>query len=159
MTEDARFADGAEAPLALGAVTEEDLKILSALCQDAVLTMADVAWTPRTRRLTLLLNRFRWEDRAAAERQRRPYERVRSLLVLNDVQRVASQGIDRGDADTVLSVLALAWMPGADGGGRVEIVLAGDGAIAAEVECLNLTLRDVTRPYAAPSGRAPAHRD
>jgi len=159
MTGDARFSEGAEAALSLGAATPEDLKVLSALVQDAVLTAADIGLDRRARRLALLLNRFRWEDRAAAERQGRPFERVRSLLILDDVVRVASQGIDRGDGDTVLSVLSLGWERGEDGTGRVEIVLAGDGAIAAEAECLNVTLRDVSRPYAAPSGKAPGHPD
>ena len=159
MTGDARFADGAEGPLSLGAATPEDLAVMSALVQDAVLTGADMAYDRRARRLTFLLNRFRWEDREAAERQGRAYERVRSLLILDDVTRVASQGIERGDGATVLSVLALAWQPGEDGTGRIEVTLAGDGAIAAEAECLNATLRDVTRPYAAPSGKAPGHRD
>jgi hypothetical protein len=57
----------------------------------------------------------------------------------------------------VLSGLTLTWAPGADGMGRVEILLAGDGAIAVEVEALELTLRDVTRPYGAPSGKVPDH--
>jgi len=159
MTGDARFSEGAEAALSLGAATPEDLKVLSALVQDAVLTAADIGFDRRARRLALLVNRFRWEDRAAAERQGRPFERVRSLLIIDDVGRVASQGFDRGDGDTVLSVLSLGWEPGEDGTGRVEIVLAGDGAIAAEAECLNVTLRDVSRPYAAPSGKAPGHPD
>ena len=159
MTGDARFADGAEGPLVLGAAVPEDVPVISALVQDAVLTAADMAFDRRARRLTFLINRFRWEDREAADRQGRPYERVRSLLILDDVTRVASQGIDRGDADTVLSMLALGWQPGEDGTGRLEITFAGDGALAAEAECLNVTLRDVTRPYRAPSGKAPAHRD
>lgn len=159
MTGDARFADGAEGPLVLGAAVPDDLPVISALVQDAVLTGADMAFDRRARRLTFLINRFRWEDRETAERQGRPYERVRSLLILDDVTRVASQGIDRGDADTVLSMLALVWQGGEDGTGRLEITFAGDGAVAAEAECLNVTLRDVTRPYRAPSGKAPAHRE
>jgi hypothetical protein len=35
--------------------------------------------------------------------------------------------------------------------------LAGDGAIALAVETLDVALRDVTRPYLAPSGKVPAH--
>jgi hypothetical protein len=42
-----------------------------------------------------------------------------------------------------------------NGTGRVVLTLAGDGAIAAQAECLDVTLRDVTRPYLAPSGKAP----
>jgi hypothetical protein len=70
---------------------------------------------------------------------------------------VVSQGIDRGDPDLVLSLLAIGFEPGADGTGRLVLTLAGDGAVAVEVECLDVTLADVTRPYAAPSGRAPGH--
>ena len=59
----------------------------------------------------------------------------------------------------ILSLLSLAWEPGEDGTGRITLTLAGDGAIALDVECLNLSLQDVTRPYIAPSGKAPDHPD
>ncbi len=159
MVEDARFEDGSARPLGLRAEAAEDVPVISALVQDAVLTMADMSWQPKARRLAFLINRFRWEDRAAAEAGGRPYERVRALLVINGVLGVASQGIDRADKDAILSILDIRWTPGADAAGRVELILAGDGAIAAEVECLDLTLKDVTRPYAAPSRKAPAHPD
>ena len=159
MTGDARFEDGAEQALALRAETPEDLAVISALVQDAVLPVTEIRWDRRARRLSLLINRFRWEDRAAAEAGRRGYERVQALLVIGDVTGIASQGIDRGDRDTVLSVLALHWEPGADGSGRLVLTLAGDGAIAASAECLGVDLRDVTRPYLAPSRHAPRHPD
>jgi hypothetical protein len=154
---DARFEDGEESALSLKAETPEDLAVMAALVQDAVLPITEIRYDPRSRRLALLVNRFRWEDRAMAEAARRPYERVQALLVIDDVQGVSSQGIDRQAADTILSVLALEWQPGEDGTGTVQLTLAGDGAIAARVECLNLTLRDVTRPYLAPSGKVPQH--
>ncbi|ABN77387.1 DUF2948 family protein [Cereibacter sphaeroides] len=157
---DARFEDvGGEAPLYLGAETPEDLGVISALVQDAVLPAGEMRWLPRKRRFALLLNRFRWEDREAAERDRRPYERVQSVLAVDGVLSVRTQGFDRSDADLVLSLLAVEFEPGADGGGRILLVLAGDGAVALEVEALEVVLRDVTRPYAAPSGRVPDHRD
>lgn len=154
---DASFADGAEGPLALRAESPDDLAILAALVQDAVLPAAEIRWEAKARRLALLINRFRWEDKAEAEAARRPYERVQSLLVISGVTGVASQGIDRHDADLVLSMLDLTFEPEAEGAGRVVLTLAGDGAIAASVECLEVDLRDVTRPYRAVSGRAPAH--
>lgn len=156
---DARFEDGAETALTLRAEGPEDLTVLSALIQDAVLAATDIRWDRKGRTLSLFLNRFRWEDRAAAEAAGRPYERVRALLVVADVGAVSSQGFDRHDKDLVLSVLSLAWEAGADGAGRLVLTLAGDGAIAAEAECLDVTLKDVTRPYAAPSGHLPHHPD
>jgi hypothetical protein len=59
----------------------------------------------------------------------------------------------------VLSVLQLAWEAGEDGTGRLVLTLAGDGAIAADVEALEVTLTDVTRPYIAPTGKVPSHGD
>ena len=82
---------------------------------------------------------------------------MQSLLVFEDVLAVRSQGIDRSDKDTILSLLDISFAPGADGTGVVTLVLAGDGAIGLEVEALDATLRDVTRPYLAPSGKAPDH--
>jgi hypothetical protein len=35
--------------------------------------------------------------------------------------------------------------------------VAGDGVIALDVEALEVVLRDVTKPYVAPSGKAPSH--
>lgn len=156
---DARFEDGETGPLNLVARDGDDLQVISALVQDAVLTGADLKWERAKRRFACLINRFRWEDRDAAEAARRPYERVRALLVIEDALAVRSQGIDRGDPETVLSILSLDWAPGADGTGAVTLVLAGDGAVRVEVEALEVTLHDVTKPYIAPSRRKPEHRD
>ena len=158
MTEDARFEDAGEAALHLKALDADDLAVISSLTQDAVFPVTEMTWQPRRRRFAVLLNRFRWEDAPAAERRGRPFERVQSVLAFEDVMRVRSQGFDRSDADLVLSLLSLAFEPGEDCGGTVTLTLAGDGAIALEVEALEATLRDVTRPYAAPSGKLPEHR-
>ncbi|WP_212525400.1 DUF2948 family protein [Actibacterium sp. MT2.3-13A] len=154
---DARFEDGAERPLYLQAVTVEDLEVISSLVQDAVFPITEIAWRPRSRLFALLVNRFRWEDRAAAEARGRPYERVQTVLDFGDVLKVSSQGIDRADKDLVLSLLSVGFEPGDDGAGRVLLTLAGDGVIALDVECIDVTLKDVTRPYAAPSRAVPKH--
>ncbi len=154
---DARFEDGDDAPLRLMAQEADDVPVLAALVQDAVFPITEMTWARRRRRFAILLNRFRWEDRAAAEREGRPYERVRSLLTFDNVLAVRSQGIDRGDTDTILSLLSLAFHPGPEGSGRIELILAGDGAIELQVEALDIVLTDVSRPYRAPSGHVPRH--
>lgn len=154
MIEDARFEDAREAPLHLKAHDADDLRVISALVQDAVFSVREMAWDAKRRRFALLLNRFRWED---AMRERHGPERVRSLLVAEDAHKVASQGFDRANSDLVLSVLAVGFSASRDGAGRIELTLAGDGGIALDVEALNVTLKDVTKPYAAPSGSIPGH--
>ncbi|NGM46320.1 DUF2948 family protein [Rhodobacter sp. SGA-6-6] len=154
---DARFRDGEEGPLRLLAQEAADVPVLSALVQDAVLAAGEMRYDRRRRRFAALVNRFRWEDRDEAAREGRPYERVRALLTVEDVLAAKVMGVDPGRKDEILSVLSLAWEPGEDGTGRLVLTLAGDGAVALEVETLDARLEDVTRPYIAPSRRAPDH--
>lgn len=154
MNDDAKFEDGREAPLNLGALDDEDLKVISSLVQDAVLSMSEMTWRPTERRFALLLNRFRWED---VGRDRHGAERVQSILAIDNVTRVASQGVNRSEGDMILSLLSVEFAPLEDGAGHILLTLAGDGAIRLEVEALDATLKDVTRPYRAPSGKAPHH--
>ena len=151
MSADARFSDADEGPLRLRALDAADLRVVSALVQDAVVVASDMAWMKGRRRFAALVNRFRWENGT-----RRP-ERVRSMLVVEGATAVRSQGFDQADRDLVLSLLALAWEGEAEGPGRVVLTLSGDGAVAVEAEALEITLTDVTRPYLAPSRRAPSH--
>ena len=155
--QDARFEDGGERPLNLGALDAEDLGVLSALLQDAVLPVTEIRWQAAQRRLGLLVNRIRWEDVETARKLGRPVERVQSLLVVDNVLRVASQGVAWSDTALVLQILSVTWEPGADADGHVVLTLAGDGALRASVEALEVSLRDVTRPYVAPSRKLPDH--
>lgn len=154
---DAKFEEGREAPLNLGAEDVDDLKVIATLTQDAVFPVTELSWRPSEQRFALLLNRFRWEDREAAERRGRAFERVQSLLVFDSVLSVASQGIDRSDKDMILSLLSVEFEPSGDEAGQILLTLAGDGAIRLNVEALDARLKDVTRPYRAPSGQAPHH--
>lgn len=156
MTEDAKFEDGSEAPLNLGALDAEDLAVISSLVQDAVFPASEMRWMRSEGRFALLLNRMRWEDEG---KTRHAPERVQSVLVFSNVQRVASQGVPKGDADTVLSLLQVSFEAGDAPSGHVILTLAGDGAIRLEVEALEVTLKDVTRPYLAPSKKRPSHPD
>jgi hypothetical protein len=152
VTGDARFADGGERPLRLRALDAEDLAVISSLVQDAVFPVGQIRWLRRQRRFAVLLNRFRWEDGG-----RHGAERVQSVLVVEDVQAVRTQGFGKTDPDLVLSILSLSWVAGEDGTGEVLFTLAGDGAVSVAVEALEVVLKDVTRPYRAPSGKVPSH--
>jgi len=152
MSEDARFEDGGEAPLNIGAQDGDDLKVISALVQDAVFPIVEMRYKAAERRFATLLNRFRWEESGA-----RAPERVQSLLYFDDVTAVSSQGIDRKDKDMILSLLSIEFEAGDAPSGHVLLTLAGDGVIRLSVEALDAGLKDVTRPYIAPSKSTPHH--
>ena len=153
---DARFEDAGDAPLNLGALDADDLAVLASLTQDAVFPVTEMQWDSKAARFSILLNRFRWEDSATGTT--RP-ERVQSVLSFNTVQAVASNGLDRNDKDMVLSLLSIDFQAADSPSGHILLTLAGDGALRLTVEAVEATLKDVTRPYIAPSHKTPHHPD
>ncbi len=155
---DASFQDGSENPVRIIAESDTDLQVISALVQDAVGQNSEVSWMPRHNRFTMLLNRFRWEDKANATQQGRPFERVQAMLVISNVLKAGGDGINPRDKDSIFSVLSITFEPENDAAGEVVITLAGDGAIRLKAECLEVSLIDVSRPYKARAKSAPAHK-
>jgi len=154
MAQDAGFLDGGDKPLNIAAQDAEDLQVLSSLVQDAIFPVTEMMWDAKARRFGILVNRFRWElPQTAASRP----ERVQSVLAFENVEAVSSQGVDRNDVDTVMSILSVEFEDIDTPSGAITLVLAGDGAIRLKVEALEARLRDVTRPYSAPSGKSPKH--
>lgn len=155
MGRDATFDDAEEAPLRLRAESAEDLSVISALAQDAVGKVANVQYAPRRRRFSVLIYRFRWEDHDRAAREKRAFERVAAALTFDDVLRARSAGLDPREKDAVFSILALDFKPGEDGAGLIDVTCSGAATLQMQVECVNVALVDLTRPWAA--GGKPQH--
>lgn len=134
------------ADLKLVALDEEDLAVVSACVQDAVLKVGDIRYRPSERRLLLAMNRFAWEavDGAAEPRQRR-----RACLHFDRVVAVKSQAIPRDRPDDVLNLLAVTFTAADGPAGHVDLVFAGGGQLRAEVECLEAQLADLGAAWAA----------
>jgi hypothetical protein len=130
--------------LRLAAGDAEDLQILSARLQDAVLKLKDVSWQPKKRRFAAVVNRLTWEEGGKT--------RVRAGLHFDSVLKVQSHKVKLGAEEAVIDLLAATFTPskgGEDPGGVVELVLAGGGAIRLTVECIEAELADLTQPWAA----------
>jgi hypothetical protein len=56
----------ADRPLKLRAYDKEDFAVVSAVLQDALVPVIDMAWLVEEKRFALVANRFRWERRAPA---------------------------------------------------------------------------------------------
>jgi hypothetical protein len=137
-------------PLRLLAEDAQDLQVISAALQDAVARVGDVLFEPHARRLTVVLNRYRWE---AGRR-----ERVRSALQLGGVLDLKARRIRQDAPEAVLSLLAVTFEPAQgeeDPGGTVVLTFAGGGDLKASVEALDAVMADVSSPWPTPS--APRH--
>lgn len=133
--------------LKLVALDEDDLKIVSAHVQDAVLKVSDIKWAPRRGTFLVPMNRFAWETSA---RQRRKNERHRAVLHFDKVRRVRAQGVAPDDKEAVLSVLAILFEPGETAPeGIINIVCSGDVTLRLEVEYIEARLTDLGSAWSA----------
>jgi len=132
--------------LKLIALDSEDLEVLSAHVQDAVVRVSDMGYARADRRFALLMNRFDWES---AKGRREKGLRKRAALHFDGVQSVATQGFDPNAPEGVLELLAITFSPIDGPAGIVELSFAGGGTLRLGVECLEARLADLGSAWAA----------
>lgn len=135
-------------PLKLAAFDAEDLAVVSAHVQDAVLKVGDIAFMPKEKRFAGVINRFVWEKQPEGSASQKNWERRRSGFHFDRVLSVRSTGIDRSRPDAVLDLLAIAFEPNEEPAGTITLIFAGGGAIALEVECIEAAVRDLGPAWA-----------
>ncbi len=135
--------------LTLAAEDADDLQIVSARLQDALVQMQDIVWLPRARRFAAIFNRFKWESDGAL--------RVRARLHFDGVLAVRSHNLRRDEPEAVASLLAIRFTPNApdDPAGMVELVFSGGGTIRLDVECIDAALSDLGAAW--PARARPEH--
>ena len=134
--------------LKLSALDAEDLSVISAHMQDAVLKVGDMGFNGARKQFALLANRFAWEE--ADQRQRR-----RSGLHFDRVLAVRSRNIKRGDASAVLSLLAIGFAETDAPSGEVLLTFSGGGTVRLAVECLECQMKDLGSAWGTAS--VPSH--
>lgn len=132
------------ADLKLIALDQEDLAVLSAHVQDAVVRVGDVTYLPGEKRFAMVINRFDWSKPSKAG----GYIRARSGLRFEKVLSAQVAGIDLGDKAKVLSLLAVTFQLEDEPSGWVELVFSGKAAIRLRVECIESELRDLGAQWA-----------
>ena len=147
--------------LKLIALEPDDLALVSAHLQDAVLTVGDMAFRADDLRFVMLLNRFDWlaaEARTPTGANGTAGERRRAALRIERVLGAKTTGIDLARVSDPLELLALQFEPAAEPpGGQISLVFAGGGAIRLDVECVEVAVEDVGAAWRAVS--RPRHDD
>ncbi len=139
-------------PLRLVAFTVDDLEVISTMTQDAVFPSSEMILNSEKRRFAILLNRYLWEKNKSKNA-----ERAQAVLAFEDVKNVQTQNINKSDNNLALCLLNISFKAEEDGMGTIQIILSGGGKIRLQVEALEVSLRDVTQPYLAPSRLIPHH--
>ena len=156
MSQDASFLEGADSALYLGAFTPEDVEVISTILQDGIFFINDLAWFKKKRQVAVLVNRFRWENKSEYTDKNSAPERVKSLLIIDNVLNISSQGIDRFDSSAPLNLLNLD-LKKTKKNIFLTLLLSNFGAIKFELDAIELSIKDVTRPYKAKSENIPFH--
>lgn len=131
--------------LKLIALDTEDLEVVSAHVQDAVIRVADMGYAKRDKRFALLMNRFDW----SSDKPRSKGLRKRAALHFDGVTHAAYAGFDPAAPEGVLNLLAIVFEPGDAPSGIVELRFAGGGTVRLTVEYLEARLADLGAAWAA----------
>ena len=147
------------AGLKLRAADAEDLAVISAILQDALVTVGEMAYLPEEHRFVLVANRFRWERRHGERRANRANaERTLSGLCIDGVMGVRRRGFHPREQDRILSLLAIraeASASAPDKAAALRLEFAGGGSIRLEVGRLLCHLDDLGEPW--PTRFRPKH--
>ncbi len=148
--------------LKLMARDEEDLRIISAHMQDAVVRVGDITYLAQKGRFVLLANRFEWLSHLRGEHDT-PMQ-ARTGLHFEHVRRVRCRNIRQDAPNGVLELLAIAFHPAEEEeeAGFIDLIFAGDGIIRLEVECIQAWMEDLGESWCVdctPSHDLPAATD
>lgn len=134
--------------LRLSALDTEDLAIISAQMQDAVLLAGDMAFDRKRKKFVLLANRFAWDEPGTPQRRRTGlhFDRVLAVKTLN---------MGKMEKDEVLSLLSITFAELDAPAGEVLLSFSEGATIRLSVECLECQMSDLGPAWAAKA--VPSH--
>lgn len=132
--------------LKLVALDAEDLKVISAHVQDAVIKVGEISYKKADQQVVLPLNRFAWELASSRRLFFKKHERRLSVLHFSRVLSMRAKNIDPAKREEVLSLLAINFIKSDDKGdpsGEIELSFSAGAALSLKVECLEAQLSDL----------------
>src|SRR5690349_2838310 len=102
--------DGTVDELKLVALDRDDIAVVSAHVQDALVRVGDIVWQPHEHRFVVALSRFDWMAAAGANPgpgQKPDYRRCRTVLRFDRVLSCKCRGIEQSDKEARLNLLAV----------------------------------------------------
>jgi hypothetical protein len=137
--------------LRLRAEDREDLGVISACLQDALVSVADLAYDTEAGNFMLIANRFRWECSAVADADGGEFERILCALNFEEVESVAYRCFRRSERDRILALLAIRQ----DRPEAIDLDFAGGATIRLRARRIRCRLRDFGDPW--PTSWVPGH--
>lgn len=140
--------------LRLKAVDADDLSVMAACLQDALIPLSEMVYLPEEKRFLAAFTRFRrecLEDPEGCD----GLTQCQSVLAFSGVETVQHHGVDRRLGAVRMELLTMIAEPLEEGRAAVTLIFAGDVAIQLQVGRIYATLEDIGEPWAAPA--TPSH--
>jgi len=138
------------------ALDKDDLAVISAHVQDAVVKVADVLWRPQEKRIVMVLNRFDWTCTCSrAGEAGENFRRCRAALRFDRVLACKCKQVNPAGKDAVLNLLAVEFVETDSPAGTVILTFSGGGKLRLDVECLECELADIGPAW--PTRTCPDH--
>jgi len=120
---------------------EEDLEVISAYCQDSLVSIKDIAFLKKNKNFVMMINRFMWEDvEKGAFRQSK---RIRCAIKFDEILRVKSKKIDQKNKNRVLECLAIKCNEISSKNYEIKIFFAGGSIITLISEFIEVVMHDL----------------
>lgn len=133
--------------LKLLAKDADDVAVVSAILQDAIVATRDIAYTPEKQEFILAVSRFRWEQ---AQAPQPVFERVNCAVIVSGVTAVQKQNLDQANKAVLHELLAVLLEDG-----QLQLVFAGGAQLRLTLQDWRLRLDDFGAPW--PTDQCPHH--
>ena len=131
--------------LKLMARNKEDLKVISAYCQDILVAIKDMVFLKKNRTFIMIVNRFMWED--IEKGIFRKNKRIRCAIRFEEVFKVKSKNINQKSTNRPLECLAIECSKDLKEAHKIKIFFAGQGIITIISEAIEVILQDLGKPW------------
>ena len=131
--------------LKLLATSDEDLRVIAAHLQDAIVSVQDIANLKKNRIFLIQLNRFMWED--VEKGVFRKNKRIRTVLKFDNVISVLSKNINIKYNKSFLDFLTIESNLLTDKSYEIKLIFSGDSVIKIKAEVIDVSLDDQGLPW------------
>ena len=125
--------------LRLKAADAEDLAVIAAILQDALVMVDDMTYLAEDRRFVMVVNRFIWEQKPGGPVAS---SRTSAAVTFDRVTAVTRRNLDRRQGEQILSLLTI--QPASDG---LRLTFSDDIAIGLAADAIELHLQDLGEPW------------
>ena len=131
--------------LKLLATSDEDLKVISAHLQDAIVLPNEIANLKKNRIFLIQLNRFMWED--VEKGVFRKNKRTRTVLKFDNVISVSSKNVNTLNKKNFLDFLTIESKLLPDKSYEIKLIFSGNAIIKINAEVIDVTIDDQGSPW------------